>query len=221
MCAWKQFTLLRKLKLHHFSLQGRFDMLLSWCVVNNFSVCFLTGEHNSNYFQSLAFSHPPFTSFESIYSGSAAGPARLYCLTTAILQCDCLSHSSCGVQVNWLMVLEFSSHRWKIWMLTRANACFFFFFFPSSDCTENRHWAENKWATEEKEYCVTMCTMGYLWNRLNHSVLGRNWKTSEYEMFRLSLKVERVPVSSQEADTDQEIYRQVKQEGWRKTNRGL
>lgn len=81
MCAWKQFTLLGKLKLLPSSLQGRFAMLLSWCVVNNFSVCFLTGEHNSNYFQWLAFSRPPFTSFKSVYSGPAAGPARLYCLT--------------------------------------------------------------------------------------------------------------------------------------------
>lgn len=27
---------------------------------------------------------PPFTSLESVHSGSAAGPGRLYCLTTAI-----------------------------------------------------------------------------------------------------------------------------------------
>lgn len=221
MCAWKQFTSLRKLKLRHFSLQGWFDMLLSWCVVNNFSLCFLTSEHNSNYFQSLAFSHPPFTSFESVHSGWAAGPARLYCLTTPILQCDCPSHSSCGVQVNSLMVLEFSPRRWKIWTLTLANA-----YFSSLQRLHRGTGTELKISGSRKKKDMWQSARWAIYEiDSGHSILGRKWKTSKYGMFRLSLEVDSVPVSSQEADTGKSqirkyIDRRVQQEGRRKTNRG-
>lgn len=221
MCAWKQFSSLRKLKLRHFSLQGRFDMLLSWCVVNNFSLCFLTSEHNSNYFQSLAFSHPPFTSSESVHSGSATGPARLCCLTTPIFQCDCPSHSSCGEQVNSLMVLEFSSQRWKIWTLTRANA-----YFSSLQQLHGGTGTELKISGRGKKKDMWQSARWAIYEiDSGHSILGRKWKNPNYGIFRLSLEVDSVPVSSQEADTGRSqirkyIDRWVKQEEWRKTNRG-
>lgn len=202
MCAWKQFTSLRKLKLRHFSLQGRFDTLLSWRAVNNFSMCFLTGEHNSNYFQSLAFLHPPFMFFKSVYSGSAAGPAGLYCLTTAILQCDCPSHPSRGAQVNSQMVLEFSPQRWKIWTLPEQTLIFLPARGSGSELKiSGRRKKKDMW--QSARWVIYEIDSG-------HSVLGRKWKTSEYEMFRLSLEVGSVPLLRPEADTgrsDQEKYR--------------
>lgn len=207
MCAWKRFTSLRKLKLCHFPLRGQFDMSHSWWVVNNLCVCFLTGEHNSNYFQLLAFSHPPFTSFESVHSGWAAGLPRLYCLTAAIPWHHRPSHSSCGEKADSPMVLEFSSQRRKIWTLTWEERLFFFLAAAargtgtklkiSGRREEGDMWQSARWAIYE---------MGS-----GHSVLGRKWKSPEYEMFRLSLEADGLPVWSQGSDPfliyDQEIYR--------------
>lgn len=129
---------------------------------------------------------PPCTSFESVHSGSAAGPGRLYCLTTAILQRDCPSHSSCGVQVNSWMVLEFSSWGRKIWRLTWANA-----YFSSLQRLNGRPGAKLKISGRQKKKNMWQSARRAIYEMdSGHSVLGRKWKTLEYEMFELSFEVE-------------------------------
>lgn len=117
-------------------LPGQFDMLLSWCAANNFFVsCFLSLWWTQQQLLSVVglFTPPihiffffflacPFSWLEN------EGVGGVYCLTTAISQWDCSSHSSCGVQVN----SPHKEEKYEHWPQQTG------IFLPSNDCAGER-----------------------------------------------------------------------------------
>lgn len=220
MCTWKQFTSLRKLKLRHFSLQGRFDMLLSRCVVNNFSVF----SHRWTQQQLLSVVGLFTTSIHILW-------VCLFRFSSWAGQVILFNYSYSPIRLAESFILwstgEFTDgFGIQLTKMKNMNAdpskCLFFFLAETVQGTGSElrisgrqkkkdMWQSAWWAIYEIDS--------------GHSDPGRKWKTSVYEMFRLSLEVESVPVSSQEADTGRSqirkyIDRPVKQEGRRTTKRG-
>lgn len=169
MCTWKQFTSLRKLKLRHFSLQGRFDMLLSWWVVNNFSVF----SHRWTQQQLLSVVGLFTTSIHILW-------VCLFRFSSWASQVILFNYSYSPMRLAESFILwstgEFTDGLGiQLTKMKNMNAdpskCLFFFLAE----TGNRQWAENKWETEEKGY-VTKCMMGNIWNRLRSLRSGKKMK---------------------------------------------
>lgn len=155
---------------------------------------------------------PPFTSFESVHSGSAAGPGRLYCLTTAILQCDCPQSfilwsageftDRCGIRLTREKNMN-------------ADPSKRLFFFLAADERGTGTKPEIRGRRKKKDVWQSARWAIYEMDS-GHSVLGRKWKTSEYEMFGLSLEVANQGGDTGRSEIRKYIERRFKQERQRK-----
>lgn len=134
---------------------------------------FLSCEHNSNYFQWLAFSHLPFTFFWTCLFSCLEDGGAVYCLTTAISHWGCSSHSSCRVQVN-------SPHKDEIYEHWPRQTDIFL---PSNGFA----WKQGSKlrirvrGKQKKSARLALYKMDW-----GHRALGGKWKTLAYEGVRLS-----------------------------------